>query len=429
MFSAPDDPGSAIASAGDCAGAASIADLIEWLAGDECHDLDDAGLAARVGSRLRAAGLPVDRLTLHLRTLHPEILGRSVAWSPDEPVQVRDREHGTEFTPGFAGSPLRHVMEQRRPLVVRLQDDLLPSWAQTDLFRGRNLVEFVIVPLHGADGLGSAASFSTKRQSGFTASERAALDRIVPALRNVCELRTLRRIERTLLDTYVGVATARRVMAGRIRRGEVETLEAALLLCDMRGFTAMSNRLPGPRVIELLDAYFDCVVPAITDAGGEIIKFMGDAALSYFHRNSPAASCAAALQGAIGGLEALSRFSAPDAELHTGIALHYGEVSCGNIGSSQRLDFTVIGPDVNRVSRIQGVCSTTGRPLLMSERFAMLLDRDGVVPIGRHPLAGFAEPAELYALDDGPRLTSGHWQLPPAPAAPRRPVFEAGAAP
>ena len=427
MYSAPDDPGSAVTSAGDRAGAASIADLIEWLAGDECHDLDDAGLAAGVGNRLRAAGLPVDRLTLHLRTLHPEILGRSVAWSPNEPVQVRDREHGTEVAPGFAGSPLWHVMEQRQPLIVRLEDGLPPSWAETDLFRGRKLVEFVIVPLRGADGRGSAASFSTTRRSGFTASERAALDRIVPALRTVCELRTLRRIELTLLDTYVGVATARRVMAGRIRRGEVETLEAALLLCDMRGFTAMSNRLPGLRVIQLLDAYFDCVVPAITEAGGEVIKFMGDAVLSYFHRDSPAAACAAALQGAIGGLEALSRFSVPDAELHTGIALHYGEVSYGNIGSSQRLDFTVIGPDVNRVSRIQGVCSKTGRPLLMSERFAMLLDRDGVVAIGRHLLAGFAEPAELYALDDDPGRPSGPWRDPAAPSLLRYATFEQGA--
>lgn len=381
-------------------GSAAAVELIEWLAGDECHELGDAGLATEFGRRLRAAGLLVDRLTLHLRTLHPEIFGRSIAWAPDEAVEVRDREHGIEISPGFAGSPLRHVMETRKPLVMRLDGSHDPAWFHTDLFHGRGLVEFVIVPLCNADGLVSAASFSTTRASGFALSERTALDRIVPALRNACELRTLRRVESTLLDTYVGATTARRVMAGRVRRGEVETLEAGLMLCDLRGFTEMSNRLPGERVLELLNIYFDRVLPAITAAGGEVIKFMGDAALAFFHCDSPSASCSAALRGALSALDGLGRFTASDAELHAGIALHYGEVSYGNIGSGQRLDFTVIGPDVNLVSRIQAICSATGRPLLMSERFATLLDPGTAFAIGRHELRGFAEPVELHSFAD-----------------------------
>ncbi|NRP72014.1 Adenylate cyclase 1 [Ensifer psoraleae] len=385
------------ASGGSISTAATI-ELIEWLVGDECHELDDAGLAAGFGRRLRAAGLPIDRLTLNLRTLHPEILGRSVAWAPNEAVEVRDREHGTEISPGFAGSPLRRVMETRKPVIVRLDGSIDPAWVHTDLFHGRGLIEFVIVPLCNADGLVSAATFSTTCPIGFAPSELAALDRIVPALRNACELRTLRRVELTLLDTYVGATTARRVMAGRIRRGEVETLEAGLMLCDLRGFTELSNRLPAERVLELLNAYFDRVVPAIADAGGEVIKFMGDAALAFFHRDSPAASCSAALQGSLSALEGLGRFAAPDAELHAGIALHYGEVGYGNIGSGRRLDFTVIGPDVNLVSRIQAVCSATSRPLLMSKRFAMLLNPGTAITAGRYALTGFVEPAELYSL-------------------------------
>ncbi|MCZ4090665.1 adenylate/guanylate cyclase domain-containing protein [Sinorhizobium psoraleae] len=385
------------ASGGSISSAATI-ELIEWLVGDECHELDDAGLAAGFGRRLRAAGLPIDRLTLNLKTLHPEILGRSVAWAPNEAVEVRDREHGTEISAGFAGSPLRRVMETRKPVIVRLDGSIDPAWIHTDLFHGRGLIEFVIVPLCNADGLVSAATFSTTCPSGFAPSELAALDRIVPALRNACELRTLRRVELTLLDTYVGATTARRVMAGRIRRGEVETLEAGLMLCDLRGFTELSNRLPAERVLELLNAYFDRVVPAIADAGGEVVKFMGDAALAFFHRDSPAASCSAALQGSLSALEGLGRFAAPDAELHAGIALHYGEVGYGNIGSGRRLDFTVIGPDVNLVSRIQAVCSATSRPLLMSKRFAMLLNPGTAIAAGRYALTGFVEPAELYSL-------------------------------
>jgi len=378
-------------------GGTALAEIIEWLAGDECHEADDADLAAGLGRRLRAANLPVDRLTLHLRTLHPEVLGRTIAWAPNEAVVVRDREHGIEVSPGFAGSPLRRVMETREPVVVRLDGAADPAWIHTDLFEGRGLVEFVIVPLCNADGMVSAACFATKRPTGFAGPERETLDRVVPALRNACELRTLRKIELTLLDTYIGRATAQRVLAGRIRRGEIETLEAALMLCDLRGFTALSNRLPSHRVLQLLNGYFDGVVPAITRAGGEVIKFMGDAVLAFFHRDSAESACAAALQGALDALDNLRRYRPSDVALNAGIALHYGEVAYGNIGTDRRLDFTVIGPDVNLVSRIQSVCSATGRPLLMSARFAELLGPARTQPAGRHTLNGFSDPVELHA--------------------------------
>ena len=373
-------------------------ELIEWLVSDDCHELDDAGLAADFGERLCAAGLPIDRITLHLRALHPEIVGRSVAWAPGEIVEIHDRGYDFELSAGFTSSPLRTVMETRRPLTLRLDSAAKPAWMHTDLFHGRGLVEFIFVPLWNSDRPVSAACFSTARADGFTASDKIVLERIVPALRNACELRTLRMVERTLLATYLGATTARRVMSGRVRRGNVERLEAGLMICDLRGFTALSNRLPGERVFELLNAYFDCVVPAISQAGGEVIKFMGDAVLAFFRRDTPANSCCAALAGATAALKELSRFSAPDATLHTGIALHYGEVGYGNIGSGQRLDFTVIGPDVNLVSRIQAVCSATGSPLLMSGRFAKMIDLEFTVEIGSHMLPGFGEPTALYAL-------------------------------
>ncbi|WP_218578155.1 adenylate/guanylate cyclase domain-containing protein [Vineibacter terrae] len=378
-------------------GAAAILEIIEWLSGDECHELDDAGLIAGLGRRLRSAGLPIDRLSLHLRTLHPEIFGRSVAWAPNEPVEVHDREHGLVVAAPFLGSPLRHVMETREPLSVRPGADDGTAWTEIDVFRGRRLAEIFIVPLCNADGPVSAAAFCTARAGGFSITARAALERIVPALRNACELRTLRQTELTLLDTYIGATTAQRILAGRIRRGQVESLEAALMLCDLRGFTDLSNRLPEARVLALLDTYFDRVVPPITAAGGEVLKFMGDAVLAFFHRDDAAAACAAALRAANDALDSLERVVEPDAELHAGIALHYGVVSYGNIGSGRRLDFTVIGPDVNLVSRIQAVCGTTGHPLLMSRRFTERHASGQTTSIGHHTLKGFAEPQELHA--------------------------------
>jgi adenylate cyclase len=353
---------------------------------------------AELGSRLSAIGLPIDHLGLYLRALHPEVRSRTIAWAPDEPVQIRDRKHGEELSAAFLNknNPIRRVWETQKPLVVRVDHLNDAIWTHIDIFEGRHLVEFVVLPLRNVDALPNAVSFATARNSGFSAAERAALIRIAPALRNACELRTLRRAEQTLLDTYVGALAARRVLEGHIRRGEVETLEAALMLCDLRGFTELSNRLPSKRVLQLLDAYFGCVVPAINETGGEVIKFMGDAVLAFFHREDAASACAAGLQGALGALQRLQRLALSDAELRAGIALHYGVVSYGNIGYGHRLDFTLIGPDVNLVSRLQGICSITCQSLLMSGRFAGLLDPTLVVALGPHQLKGFAEPAELY---------------------------------
>lgn len=376
--------------------AQALLEIVEWLAGNECHELDDAGLIAGFGLRLCKAGLAIDRLALHLRTLHPEILGRTVAWAPNEPVEIHDREHGILATAAFAGSPLCEVMESGVAKLLLIGRERQPAWTGIDIFQGRNLAAYYIVPLNNADGPVSAVTFCTASPAGFGEADLAALERVLPALRNACELRILRRTELSLLDTYIGANTARRILAGQIRRGTVETLEAALLLCDLRGFTELSNRLPSSRVLNLLNAYFDRVVPAITEAGGEVLKFMGDAVLAFFPQAEAAQSCNAALRAAIAALARLEEMPQSDTALNAGIALHYGTVSYGNIGSGQRLDFTVIGPDVNLVSRIQGASSSTNRRLLMSARMAALLDDPGIVSIGDYTLRGFAEPVALF---------------------------------
>ena len=397
MIATPDDSGQPVNPLdGLPVDLSAVLESIEWLTGDESHDLDAEALLAGLGFRLRHIGIPLDRLVLHLRTIHPEIRGRTLAWAPDEDVEIHDRAHGFELSVPFASSLLQQISETRGPLVIRLEESERPEWTDIDVLKDRNLVEFVFLTLRNAEGVVASTAFCTKSKNGFTEAQRAALERIVPALRNACELRVVRTTALALLDTYVGTGTAQRIFAGHIQRGRGESINAALMLSDLRGFTQLSNRLPSQRVIELLDDYFDCVVPAIAAAGGEVLKYIGDAVLAFFHGDDAAAACRAALDGAIGALARLDQFSAPDAELHAGIALHYGEVSYGNIGSGHRLDFTLIGPDVNLVSRIQTVCGASGQRLLMSERFAKLLGASAATPIGSHDLKGFPDPVPLY---------------------------------
>ncbi|NLS03562.1 adenylate/guanylate cyclase domain-containing protein [Rhizobium sp. P32RR-XVIII] len=374
---------------------ASILSVLEWLSGDECHSVDEAGLVAGLGRRLRQIGLPVDRLTLHLMTLHPEILGRTVAWAPSEPVEIHDREHGMKMA--FAASALRKVMESREPMIVDADDQMWP-WQHIDVFEGRGLVQLVIAPLCNIDGPVSAAVFATKRSSGFTLSEIHVIERILPALRNSCEIRVLRQAELSLLDTYIGPMTAQRILAGRIRQGEIETMEAALLLCDLRGFTELSNRLADEKVLELLNAYFDIVVPAITSQGGEVLKFMGDAVLAFFPSSDATMASEQALAATDQILDDLAKLELGGVRIGASVALHYGKVSYGNIGSGRRLDFTVIGSDVNLLSRIQTACGALGKSVLMSDAFRLRAGTKNIVSTKLHHLKGFKDPIELFTL-------------------------------
>ena len=328
-------------------------------------------------------------------------MGRSLAWSPGAEVEVRERAHDGDDSAALATSPIRRAMNRRNWVTARRGDRDFAALIRLDVFRDRGLHEIVIAPLlHGA-GPASAATFGTTRTDGFSAADRGLLARLVPALRTACELRLVREDEAALLDTYLGTATGRRVLLGHVMRGEVETLEAALFLCDLRDFTSLSERLPSQRVLALLNHYFDQVVPAVEAAGGEILKFMGDAVLAYFSRQDAAASCAAAFDAAEAALARIAAKSPAADALQAGIALHYGTVSYGNIGSGHRLDFTVIGRDVNLTSRIETLCAPTRRPLLASARFADLLGRPRLVSIGRYPLRGFAEPVEVFAPAGG----------------------------
>jgi adenylate cyclase len=150
-----------------------------------------------------------------------------------------------------------------------------------------------------------------------------------------------------------------------------------------------------------LNRYFDQILPPIAQYGGEVLKFVGDAVLVSFRiSDDPARNCQAAFDASRAALAHLGELQEPDARLQAGIALHYGQASYGNIGSGHRLDFTVIGPDINLTSRIQGICGTTGQQLLMSQRFVGLLPKIKPVSFGRHMLKGFAESVELFTLDD-----------------------------
>lgn len=390
----------------------SIADIalviIEWLVSDYCHDLDVAGLVEGLGVRLVNAGLPIDRLAFHLFMIDPELMGRVIAWAPGESVEIISRRHGYENTILGQKNPVRHVLTTGTWLTIRPDQPGADVWPTHDIYENRQLTELIFAPLLSGSSWIGAVSLSTGRARGFKSEHHALFRRIMPTLRTVIELKVLRERSTNLLDTYIGMETGRRILAGHIRRDDVETIEAALMICDLRNFTGLSNRLPGDRILHFLNSYFDQIVPAIEANGGEVLKFVGDAILAIFRgSDDPARNCSAAFQASLSALSRLASLSETDVILSAGIALHYGTASYGNIGSGHRLDFTVIGRDVNLTSRIQTVCASSGEHLLMSSRFAGLLTGIEARSCGFHELKGFAEKVELFAVADRSHAGSG----------------------
>ena len=246
--------------------------------------------------------------------------------------------------------------------------------------------------------------FVTDRLSGFTANEISDLTRISHRLGFLADLRNHRRIVSNILAAYLGSKTGPKVLAGQIRRGTGEELTAVLWSSDLRGFTERSDRLEGVRVITMLNALFDAQAKAIVSHGGEILKFIGDGLLSIFPIDSADKARAAAhgaLAAAIEAVETVrgltndpSLTSEPPFEIV--VALHIGTAIYGNVGAADRLDFTVIGPAVNLVSRIEAVAKKLKLPIVVSDDFARAYG-ETLQPLGRHQLRGLATPHDLFA--------------------------------
>ena len=241
--------------------------------------------------------------------------------------------------------------------------------------------------------------------SGFDDRDVEALRRLTPHLALAIKSASLARIAHTLVETYLGRDAGRQVLSGRIVRGVADRIEAVLWFSDLRGFTRIADRSDPDQVIPLLNDYADVIISAIHDAGGDVLKLIGDGILAIFTPGDRAQACAAldAAAAARAGLASLNaRRSAeglPVTDMYLGLGV--GEVFYGNIGSKERLDFTVIGPAVNEVSRIAAMCASIDQPLLISSAFAAAAgeDRSRFVSVGRYALRGVRRPQELFTLD------------------------------
>ena len=357
--------------------------------------------------RLLGDGVPLWRAGLHVGTLHPQIRGVGARWWRDRKV-IEDYRilHGSEETDEYRLSPIRKTVERGMPMRRRL-DAPVPEFPLLERMRRAGATDYFALALNRSFRRFPAVAWATDRAGGFSDADIAKLEDVNPALAAIIDTRAIRRISGNLMDTYLGPQAGRRILAGQIFRAQGERMRAVIMMTDMRNFTGLSDRAAGNDVIELLDDYFDAVVSPIEEKKGEVLKFMGDGVLAIFPAEDDedfAPSSLRALEAATAGLERLAainlvRRERDQPELRTGIGLHLGEVTYGNVGAADRLDFTVIGPAVNLASRIEGLTKRLSRPLLTSSAFAEICPHP-LVSLGFHPVRGLFQPEEVFGLPD-----------------------------
>jgi adenylate cyclase len=262
--------------------AAALQEVTDWLIDGARSATSPIRLMAETCERLVAAGMPLWRVAVFVRTLHPDIYGRAFFWRPGAEVVMNPAGFEVQDSPEYRRSPLAILYDTAREVRYRLDDPGSRRFPFFDDMRGEGVTDYIALPLLFIDGSTHGSSWTTKQPGGFGDDELAALRAIVRPLTRIIEIVNLRRTSLSLLDNYVGNSAGERIMGGQIRRGHTDTLHAAIWLSDLRGFTALSDRLPAETVVDILNHYFDCQVSAIRDHGGEVLKFMGDGLLAVF---------------------------------------------------------------------------------------------------------------------------------------------------
>jgi adenylate cyclase len=418
-------------------------ELVAWTADAGLAGQPELTLLTGFCERAVTAGLPLARAHILVDTLDPVHEGRVFRWGFDASLPSEEGYGRTSWATGTAtsASPLaptaQHIDAWRGSPFYRMRETgesllrrRLPAADETEFsvlpeLRAAGFTDYVaIINRFAAEGsIGEMdcvySSWVTRHPEGFGNEHLEALQRLVPFLALAVKSVALTRMTGTLMQTYLGRDAGRRVLSGRIIRGVADRIDTVLWFSDLRGFTRITDMTPD-HVIPLLNDYADAIVSVIHEQGGDVLKFMGDGVLAIFTADDRKRACNAALAAAVAARRGVAELNQrrtaaglPITEVYLG--LHVGEVLYGNIGSRERLDFTVVGPAVNEVSRIAAMCRSAEQPMLVSAAFAEIGNNKArLVSVGRYALRGVSGAQELFTLDPGER---GSGAIPVAASA------------
>ncbi len=398
------------------AGAAAANPWIDWLLAEGWHMTDPEALVRGLIDHMVARDLPLHRFRVTIRTLHPQVIGITYTWEKKTgALEVTTPSHDILSTPQYLDSPYAPIFEGAGAIRRRLDiPDLVLDFPILEDLHAEGATDYVAVPMLFSDGQINAITLAADRPGGFTGAELQDVYDMLPVLARIFEVHAMRRTARTILETYLGHNAGERVLEGRIRRGDGDDIHAVIWFCDLRGSTPLADSMSREAFLEVLNEFFECMAGAVLDAGGEVLRFIGDAVLAIFPIDSRTdfpefcpehmGACrraVAAARDAMGRIDTLNtrRAEAGQPPLGYGIALHLGDVTYGNIGVPQRLEFTVVGAAANLAARLQDLCKVLDRSLLLSAEFARVL-KEPWVPLGRHALRGVGDPVEVFTVAD-----------------------------
>ena len=401
---------------------ADIDRLLDWVVRRGLAGVPEADLLRSFCEKVNAAGLPLSRGLALIDTLHPVHEGTVFRWRNDDIAEERTAQYGRSdegaMAESWQRSPFFHLLQTGDEELRRRVGFGEPAdFPVIEDARAAGATDYVVfVHRFAAEAtIGDMdcvySSWVTRHPRGFDEADMAALRRLVPALALAIKSAALARVADTLVDVYLGRDAGRRVLEGRIRRGVADRIEAALWFSDLRSYTTITDTAPPGEIIPLLNDYAEAVITGIHEAGGDVLKLIGDGTLALFRADDPAEACRRALAAEaivrrrVAELNERRRAEErPATDVYVG--LHFGTVFYGNIGSVERLDFTVVGPAVNEASRIASMCRSVDRPMLVSSTFAEALPqgaRQTLVSVGRFALRGVGQATHLFTLD--PALT------------------------
>ncbi|MCP4389600.1 MAG: adenylate/guanylate cyclase domain-containing protein [Gammaproteobacteria bacterium] len=382
--------------------------IIDWVFTEGRRIESTNRFVHQLAHKMNEHGASIDRLLVSLMTLNPQLLATSEIWDKATDItRPINASHGVQDTERYIGSPLQTIYETHKRVHQRL--DNLPEDAHrayTELAE-EGYIDYVALPVLFGETAepGAAIIICTKQQGGFSDADIESFRQIRDYLAPVMEVHSLRYMSHSLMNTYVGKRTSEKVLAGMIKRGDADVINAALWFSDLRDFTHLTETLSTEQVLEMLNEYFEFVSAAVTAQGGEILRFIGDAMLIVFPIDDNMCiqtACQAAIDAAIDAQSTLQslnhrrrRHGLP--EILFGVGLNVGEVIYGNVGAPDRLDFTVMGPAVNRTARLESLTKELGCNILFSQKFSESIETPAEF-LGQHEMKGIAEPQAVYAL-------------------------------
>lgn len=399
--------------------ATAFSELATWITGEGLAGRAETVMMAGLCERLVAAGVPLARGLCIIDTLHPIYEGHAVRWRRDE-AETQLIEYGRtdagEAAENWRRSTFYRLFVSGEPMLRRRLDEAtvaeFPGLAGE---REAGLTDYLALfrrfPAEGVIGEmdGVYANWITDHPDGFADWHLEILERLMPFLALAMKAASLARIAETLAVTYLGRDAGRLVLSGRIGRGVAERIDTVLWFSDLRSYTTITDAAPPEQIIPLLNDYAEAVVSTVHEYGGDVLKLIGDGVLAIFRADDRAHACRAAIGAATKARQRVGKLNQRRADealptTHMYLGLHAGEVFFGNIGSQERLDFTVVGPAVNEVSRIAAMCRSVDRPLLVSSTFATALGTTGpaLACVGRFALRGVGRSQDLFTLDEEP---------------------------